>query len=168
MEKIQDIVFDKIVDQILELACGKTKTEIENLINQNRNQKILAHCMKKIADSDWFKNEFPNVVFCLDCNIIYSVDDEKIKVGLEKRKIAENISDVVSHCFVSDDDNVTRISELVTEQYVQQAKTTMQLYEIIEHQQQNYENLDGAIIDIKELIISNKRKEVICRKRTVA
>lgn len=47
---------------------------------------------------------------------------------------------------------------MVTEQYVQQAKTTMQLYEIIEHQQQNYENLDGAIKDVKQIIISNKRK----------
>ena len=33
MEKIKDIVFDKIVDQILDLACGKTKTEIENLMS---------------------------------------------------------------------------------------------------------------------------------------
>lgn len=41
MEKITDIVFDKIVDQILDLACGKTKTEFENLMNQNRNQKYL-------------------------------------------------------------------------------------------------------------------------------
>ena len=159
MEKIKDIVFDKIVDQILDLACGKTKTEIENLMSQNKNQKILEHCMQKIAESDWFKNEFPNVVFCLDCNSIYSIDDEKIKVGLEKREIAENISEAVRHCFVSDDDNVTRISEMVTEQYVQQAKTTMQLYEIIEHQQRNYENLDGAIKDVKKIIISNKRKE---------
>lgn len=159
MEKITDIVFDKIVDQILDLACGKTKTEIENLMNQNRNQKILEHCMKKIADSDWFKNEFPNVEFCLDHNIIYSIDDKKIRIGLEKRKITENITEVVRHCFISDNDDITRISEMVTEQYIQQAKTTMQLYEIIEHQQRNYENLDGAIKDVKQIIISNKRKE---------
>lgn len=56
-------------------------------MNQNRNQKILEHCIKKIADSDWFKNEFPNVEFCLDHNSIYSIDDKKIRIGLEKEKL---------------------------------------------------------------------------------
>lgn len=41
MEKIRDLVFDKIVDEILDIIVGKSKAEIENLINQNKNQKIL-------------------------------------------------------------------------------------------------------------------------------
>ena len=40
MDKVKDIVFDKIVDEILDVIVGKSKSEIENLISQNRNQKI--------------------------------------------------------------------------------------------------------------------------------
>ena len=159
MEKVKDIVFDKIVDEILDIIVGKSKSEIENLISQNRNQKILGRCMQKIADSDMFKTEYADVTFVLDWKSIYSIDDEKISVALEKSEIVNNIADAVKKCFVSDNDNSNRISELVVEKYVQQAKTTIQVYEIIKQQHQNFENMDDAISDVKELIISNKRNE---------
>lgn len=159
MDKVKDIVFDKIVDEILDVIVGKSKSEIENLISQNRNQKILGRCMQKIADNDMFKTEYADVTFVLDWNSIYSIDDDKISVALEKSEIVKNIADVVKQCFVSDNDNSKRISEFVVEKYVQQAKTTIQLYEIIKQQHQNFENLDDAISDVKELIISNKRNE---------
>ena len=48
MDKVKDIVFDKIVDEILDVIVGKSKSEIENLISQNRNQKILVFLLKFI------------------------------------------------------------------------------------------------------------------------
>lgn len=159
MEKIRDLVFDKIVDEILDIIVGKSKAEIENLINQNKNQKILGHCMQKIAENDAFKAEYADVEFFLDWNFIYAIDDEKINIALEKKKIIENISKAVKHCFISDNDNTQRISELVAEQYIQQTKTTIEVYEIIKRQHQDFENLDGAINEVKEIIIADRKKE---------
>lgn len=87
MDKVKDIVFDKIVDEILDVIVGKSKSEIENLISQNRNQKILGRCMQKIADSDMFKTEYADVTFVLDWNSIYSIDDEKLVSLLKKVKL---------------------------------------------------------------------------------
>lgn len=40
-DSLKDIIFNKIVDQILDIVAEMYKQEVENLLNHNKCQKIL-------------------------------------------------------------------------------------------------------------------------------
>lgn len=157
---IKDIIFNKITDEILDIVVGLSKEELNNLINQNKRQRILIHCIEKFADSDFFKTEFRNFIFCENKNLILSIEDDKIDLTLGKERIAENLYDKMKLCFVSDDNNsYKRLLEIIVGQYIQQAETTVKLYDILRIQQENFYSIDNDLKEVKNILIENKNKE---------
>lgn len=160
-EGIKDIIFNKIADEILNLVIGLSKEELNNLINQNRLQRILLHCLNRFAGSNIFKTEFRDFIYSEDNDLILAIKDEKIDASITKEKLVDNLYPILKRCFVSDNDNGSyrRLLEIVTEQYIQQAKTTIQLYDILKLQQDNFYTIDNTLTQVKDILVENRKRE---------
>ncbi|MCM1235925.1 MAG: hypothetical protein NC489_38025, partial [Ruminococcus flavefaciens] len=157
---LKDTIFDKITDEILDAVVGFSKQELQNFIDKNKKQKILMHCIKKFANSDFFKREYKDIVYILDEEKIMAVSDNELDVSLQKENLSKNIEKCVINCFVSDDDShVSKITEIITEYYIQHANVTIGLYDIIKNQHIYYEDLGSSVSEVKKLILENKQRE---------
>ena len=160
-DSFKDIIFNKITDEILNVVVGLSKDELNTLINQNRLQKILMHCISKISKSDVFKMEYRNVSYYEDRQAILSIPDEEISISLPKEQIKNNIGFRLEKCFITDNpEGASKIYDIIIEQYIQQAKTTIQLYDVMKSQQDSFYSIEDTLSEVKTILIENREKEI--------
>lgn len=168
MDKLKDKIVDKIIDEVMNVVMGVSKKDVQEWIDKNKKQKILLRSIEKFHESDMFKREFKNVGYELDKDKIYSLPDNSLEASLTVDEIKKNIRDVISSCFGCEDGVKDRIIEFISIDYLQRAKATAEIYDVIRNQQKYYNELETSISDVKEIIVQNaKRVEKLERENKV-
>lgn len=158
---LKEMLLDKAVDSLLELIVDSSKEEIEALLNQKKLQKILHKSVCEFAQSAYFKHEFSHVAFIDDNEIVLSIPDDEINPAYTVSQIEQAISNIITVCFVTDDADVyTPISRGIAMIYLQKAKMTIQLHNILTVQRDGFETISDSIEDFKKLYIENRKHEI--------
>lgn len=168
MGKITESVLNKIVDEILNVATCYTKEELNELINQNQNQRILLHCIIRFANSEIFKLNYKDIEYYDDHDSILAIATDKIILSLSPNIIEENLSKVLSKCFITDNkDRYNKVVEYITLEYIYQSKATVQLYDVLKSQQSNFNSMGENILEVKKLIIQDQeiQKRLLAKKQ---
>lgn len=160
-DSIREKIIDKAVDGVLDFIADTTSEEIKEIVDKNKYQKILGKAILKFVDSDYFKNEYRKIVFEYDKEMIYNISDEILNPIKTKKQIAEGIYSVVERVFLSSDDNVyDKLANDVASLYLQRAKVTIQLYDIINLQHEALRQITDDISELKEEFRTKYRKEL--------
>lgn len=160
-ESMKEKIIDKAVDGVLDFIADTSSEEIKEIVDKNKHQKILGKTILKFVDSDYFKNEYRQIVFEYNKGMIYNLDDEVLNPIKTKKQIAESIYSVVKSVFSSDDDNVyDKLANDIASLYLQRAKVTIQLYDIINLQHQAITQITDDISELREELRSKYRKEL--------
>lgn len=164
MESLKEIAIDKAIDGLLNIIADTSKEEINQLAENNKLQRILYKTIVSFAKSPYFKNEFKDIQFSENKKSIFSISDEVINAANTPNQIASGIINVIKSCFPSDDDTKqNNISLHIALLYLQRAKVTLELYDIIRLQQEGFEQITDNLEDIKSIILSNHRYELNLR-----
>lgn len=134
MESLKATLFDKAVDILLDSITGKTQDEINEIINKNRNRKILYKIILELLTSDAFSIEYCEVVFNDDSGkwMIQHISEESINPTLSLVKLEEVIERILNHYLVSDNaPNLNNLKKLIANNYRQQCKNRITLFDII-------------------------------------
>ncbi|WP_313128514.1 hypothetical protein [Anaerocolumna sp.] len=160
MGKISESILNKIVDEILSVATCYTKEELNELINQNRQQRILLHCIIRFANSELFRINYKDAEYYDDQDSILSISTDKITLSLAPHIIKDNLSKVLNKCFITDNkDRYDKIVEYISHEYIYQSKATVQLYDVLKSQQDNFDSMGENISEVKKLIIQDQEKQ---------
>lgn len=168
MGKISESILNKIVDEILNVATCYTKEELNELINQNRQQRILLHCVIRFANSELFRLNYKDTEYYDDHDSILSISTDKITPSLSPNIIADNLSKVLNKCFITDNkDRYDKVVEYISHEYIYQSKATVQLYDVLKSQQDNFDSMGENISEVKKLIIQDqeKQKRLLAKKQ---
>lgn len=60
---LKDIMIDKAIDCLLDLFADTSKEESNELLDKNKQQKILFKVIDNFSNSVYFKNEFKDVFY---------------------------------------------------------------------------------------------------------
>lgn len=164
-EKIKDIVIDKIVDDLLDVIANTSKEEIKHVLEKNKLQKILYKTIIAFTKSMYFKREYKNIIYNDNKDVIFSIPDDKIHASKTPKQLAENILYIIQDCFPSDDiESQNKISYDIAFMYLQRAKVTIDLYDIIHMQQNGFNQMTDDLSEIKNIILSNHKYELDLRQ----
>ena len=155
-ESLKEKILDKVTDELLGLIFNTTKDELEQLMYQGRRQKILHKTILDFYESDYFKREFSDITCNKDKELLLGIDDSIINISLPSEELNANLLPYLSKIFVTDNDVVIPyITTNIVNMYIQRAKSTTQLYEVICAERSNYEKLDKEIITLQNIIIDS-------------
>lgn len=164
-ETIKEKILNKAIDDVLEVVVDTSKQEIEELVEKNRLQKILSRTIEKIGKSDWFKREYRDVAFEFNRDSVYYLTNEELDVSNTVQNITNSVLKIVRYSFVSDDDSVYQgVAEKIARVYIQRAKVTVCLYDVIKLQHDTVFKIDEGISDLKHIILSNYNSEIKLRQ----
>lgn len=162
-ESLKEIIIDKVVDQLLGIVVDITKDEIIELFNKNNNQKILWRTIQLFSRDPFFTSEFPNLKYQENKDtekLIYTITPELINVTNSIEQIASSINEIIQTCFpAGDEEAIKKISMYVATQYTQRAKMTVQLYDIVRVQQDNFSQISSEVSEIADIIASHYNHE---------
>lgn len=162
---LKDEIFDRVVDYLLDLLVDTSKEEIKEYLDRNKQQKILYKVINSFASSVYFKNEYNSTIYKDNKDLVLSITSEEINASKTIEQIADSISAVIEKCFLTEDKNMlSNIAYHVANLYIQRAKMTIQVYDIIEAQHKGFEEVSDNISDLKEIVLSNHRYELHLRQ----
>lgn len=160
---IKDLVLNKAVDELLNLIIGKEKKDIINYLTKDDLKKILKKEMIKFSESDTFKNEFVNVRYVQDSDIIKKIDIKDINPSNSIEILREKIRPVVDVCFVSDySDDKDIILSYIVKNYRNSASLKVNLKDLLIKQEEIYKNTENKLkehTDMLEKIIEQTNEE---------
>lgn len=164
-ETMKEKVIEKVVDGALEFIADTSKEELIELIEKNKLQKILGKTIESFHESSYFKREYKNVGFEYDKYCVYNLTDAELNVSNTAEQIADAVYKILPRCFLADEDSVYRnISSCIATLYLQRAKVTVQLYDVIKLQHEGFAQIDEGIADVKNIILSKYRDELRFRQ----
>lgn len=164
-ETIKEKFLNKAIDDVLEVVVDTSKQELEELIDKNKLQKILCRTIEKFGTSDCFKKEYRDVAFECNKDSVYYLTNEELDLSNMVQEITNSILKIIPYSFFSDDDSVYQgIADRISRLYIQRAKVTVSLYDVIRLQHNTVLKIDGGISDLKSVIISNHNTEIKLRQ----
>ncbi len=91
-----------------------------------------------------------------DHDSILSISTDKIMPLLYPNIIADNLSKVLNKCFITDNkDRYDKVVEYISHEYIYQSKATVQLYDVLKSQQDNFDSIGQNVSKVKKLIIQH-------------
>lgn len=164
-ETIKDKLLDKAIESLLELLMDSSKEEVQALIERNKLQKILYKSMLDFSQGAYFNREFSGVIFVDEAELVYSIPDDVINPAFTMDQISTAIKRVIEVCFVTDQpDVIDSIAHNIAIIYLQRAKMTLQLHNILQVQREGFDALASNISDFKEMYLENTRYELQLRR----
>lgn len=162
---LKDIMFDKAIDCFLDLLADTSKEEINNLIDKNKQQKILFKVISSFANSVYFKSEYKNVIYQENRDLVFSIPSDNISAAATVEQITEALSKIIEQCFLTEDKNILNtIARHIAILYLQRAKLTIQLYDIVKVQHEGFNEITDNVRELKNIILSNHRYELQLRQ----
>ncbi len=162
---IKDEIIDRVVDYLLDLLADTSKEEVKNLLDRNKQQRILYKVINSFANSVYFNNEFKNITYRDNKDAVLSIPDDDINASKTIEQITSSISAVIEECFLTEDKSMLNtIAYHVANIYIQRAKMTIQVYDIIETQREGFDAISGNISELKNIVLSNHRYELQLRQ----
>lgn len=162
---LKDTLIDKATDCLLDLLADTSKEEINDLLDKNRQQKILFKVISNFANSVYFKSEYKNVLFQENKDIVFSIPSENISPAATVEQITNALSKVVEQCFLTEDKNVLpTIAHHIAILYLQRAKLTVQLFDVVKVQHEGFNEITDDVHELKNIILSNHRYELQLRQ----
>lgn len=164
-DSFKDFLLEKAADALLELLMDSSKEEIQALLEKNKQQKILLKAMRDFSQGAYFNREFSGVLYVEESEMVYSISDDAINPAFTTDQIESALNGVVEVCFVTDDPDVLKpITHNIAMLYLQRAKMTMQLYNVLEVQRESFDSIAGSVSDLKEVYLENTRYELQLRR----
>lgn len=164
-ETIKDKLLDKAIESLLELLMDSSKEEVQALIERNKLQKILYKSMLDFSQGAYFKREFSGVIFVDEAELVYSIPEDVINPAFTMDQISTAIKRVIEICFVTDQpDIIDSIAHNIAIIYLQRAKMTIQLHNILQVQREGFDALASNISDFKEMYLEKTRYELQLRR----
>ncbi len=164
MSSFKEMLLDKAIDNCLDIIADTSKDELKKLLEKDRLQKILHKVFITFSKSPYFSHEYHDVEFIDDKDLIYSITDEKIRIIDTSEEIANNILPYITKCFISDiDDFHVNIAKQISELYLQRAKLTIDLGDLLQSQKEGFEEISEELEEIKDVILANFKYETLLK-----
>lgn len=164
-DSFKDFLLDKAADALLELLMDSSKEEIQALLEKNKLQKILHKAIRDFSQGAYFNREFSGVIYVDESEMVYSIPDDAINPAFTTDQIEAVLNGVVEVCFVTDDSDALKpIAHNIAMMYLQRAKMTMQLHNVLEVQRESFDSIAGSVSDLKEVYLENTRYELQLRR----
>lgn len=160
-ETLKDMLLDKAVEALLELLIDSSKEEVQTLLERNKLQKILHKAMLDFSQGAYFNREFSGVIFVDESELVYSIPDDAINPAFTTDQIESALNEVIEVCFVTDNPDVLKpIARNIAMLYLQRAKMTIQLHNVLQVQREGFDTIASSVSDLKEVYLENTRYEL--------
>lgn len=168
MGKENDMI-EKIADKMFELITSKGEESLKQLKEQYNNQTILYGIVKHFGESDYFKNEFRDILYFDRKDIILQIPEEKISPLLEIRKISDNLYEPFTHIFIGKIEDIRKITEVLTTEYLSKRNLTIKLLELAMAEKESTEHILQNIGETRAVVekINNYNEIAEYRKQQV-
>lgn len=160
--KMSGRMFENIVDGAYSFIASRGIDKINELEKQYNNQRILLMTISQLADSDYFRNEFKNVIYIENEEIILSLSPEIISPILGLNELVDNLHPILEKIFIcSDSIEQKHLFKSIALQYIGKSKLTVSLLELSKQQRQDTEKIIENVHGLKsELNIISKSLEI--------
>ncbi len=162
---LKDTLIDKAIDCLLDLLADTSKEEINDLLDKNRQPKILFKVIRNFANSVYFKSEYKNVLYQENKDFVFSIPSENISAAATVEQITKALSKIIEQCFLTEDKNILNtIACHIAILYLQRAKLTIQLFDVVKVQHEGFNEITDDVRELKNIILSNYRYELQLRQ----
>lgn len=155
-------MLDQLINGVYSFIASRGIDKINELEKQYNNQRILLMTISQLADGDYFRNEFKNVIYIENEEIILSISPELISPILGLSDLVENLHPMLEQIFIcSDSIEQKHLFKSVVLQYISKSKLTVSLLELSKQQRLDTENIIENVHDLKqELNVISKSLEI--------
>lgn len=119
-----------ITDKMFDFVTSKSLEALNQLKAQYNNQLILYDIVKKFGESDFFKNEYHNILYNDRKDLILQIPDQQLSPTLTVQEISKNLYTPLLQIFISDSNEVKKITEIISTEYLSKRELTIKLLDL--------------------------------------
>lgn len=144
-------MIEYITDKMYEFITAKGSESIEQLKEQYNNQFILYGIIKRFGKGDYFKQEYRNLTYIEQKDMILQLSADKLLPTLSVKEICKNIHDVFLHIFIGDGD-IGEIEKIIVTEYLSKRKLTIRLIDLAIIEKESTDKIYEQVDEVKRVV----------------
>ena len=159
-ETLKEKALEKAFDIILDFIFSYSVDDIKEILDKNKHQKILYKVIHDFALSVYFREEYNGILYIDDQDAVLSILSDSINPAQTTAQIYNAIKGIIKKCFVTTDEEAQEsIGKYISSLYLQKAKITTEIYDVLPVLRENFDNIDDVLGELKQLIKDNDKRE---------